>query len=132
MSDIVIFSYAFHADLTIDGMFQSCSQTVLYNIFSWFFYFCWHLSRKIVLRQVKVMVFEYFISLTIGNVSTRVFLWEGEDRDCDVEFHLILVTLKNTITFEMFSLRIKTYVIKWHVYLKKKKRLNIKEHDYFS
>lgn len=36
----------------------------------------------------------------------------GEDRDCDVEFHLILVTLKNTITFEMFSLRIITYVIK--------------------
>lgn len=39
MSDIVIFSYAFHADSTIDGMFQSCSQTVLYNIFSWFFIF---------------------------------------------------------------------------------------------
>lgn len=128
----MIFSYAFHADLTIDGMFHNCSQTVLYNIFSWFFLFLLTFEQKFVLIQVKVMVFEYFISLTIGNVSTRVFIWEGKDRDCIVEFHLILVTLKNTITFEMFSLRIITYVIKWHVYLKKKNWLNIKVHDYFS
>lgn len=58
------------------------------------------------------MVFEYFISLTIGNVFIRVFLWEGEDRDCDVEFYLILVILKNIIIFEMFLFRIKIYVIK--------------------